>query len=467
MISQIYHFIKNNKIYIILFAFYISIICFSGYFTNFYNLKNNQFKSLFHLIPFFIFGFAAALSVIFNNSSCFFLSAINCWMYYFFLNEPVKRFNILFASDYIFLIAILLPLNYLYFSINSERGIFNVHGLKKTIFLGLQFIFPIFLLSKADNPIHRFRMSDYAVLKNLVLFRSFSYPLLYLIVLLACLFFIKLLISSKNKFKFKFYISSLIIIFYLFQNGLKFKYENIFPVIVSFTFLMDSMILIFLSISSGYEKAYKDELTQIFGRRALNEEFAKLSGKYCIVMIDIDHFKKFNDTYGHKAGDTVLYSVAQILENHCSGKVFRYGGEEFTIIYKNGNIKKNYKEIDYIRKAISKTKINIGKNKSGKKETKAAVTISAGISIKNENISTPQDALGKADEYLYKAKENGRNRVETDFEILEKTQKKDSGESGASKKLGGESLASKKLGGESLASKKLGGESLASKKNKC
>ncbi len=165
-------------------------------------------------------------------------------------------------------------------------------------------------------------------------------------------------------------------------------------------------------------------------------------------MIDIDHFKKFNDTYGHKAGDTVLYSVAQVLETHCSGKVFRYGGEEFTIIYKNGNIRKNFKEIDYIRKTISKTKINIGKNKTGKKENKAAVTISAGISIKDEKISTPQDALGKADEYLYKAKENGRNRVETDFDVLEKNQKKNSDESCASGKSGGNSIASKKSGNE-------------------
>ncbi|HPG31750.1 MAG TPA: hypothetical protein PLQ81_13260, partial [bacterium] len=243
MTSRIYHFLKNNKIYIVLFAFYFSIICCNGYFSEFYNLKNNQYKSLFQLIPFFIFGFAAALSVIFNNSSCFFLSAINCWTYYFFLYEPVKRFNILFASDYKFLIAALLPFNYLYFSINSERGIFNVHGLKKIIFAGLQFGFPIFLISKADNPIHRFRMSDYSVLKNLLLFRSLSYPVLYLIILLASLFFMKLLISSKNKFKFKFYISSLLIVFYLFQNGLKFKYGNIYPVIVSFTFLINSIIL--------------------------------------------------------------------------------------------------------------------------------------------------------------------------------------------------------------------------------
>ena len=207
---------------------------------------------------------------------------------------------------------------------------------------------------------------------------------------------------------------------------------------------MNSLILFFLSISSGYEKAYKDELTQIFGRRALNEEFAKLSGKYCIAMIDIDHFKKFNDTYGHKAGDSVLYSIAQLIETHCSGKTFRYGGEEFTIIYKNGNLKKNYKELEYIRKNISKTKINIGKNKSGKKENKVAVTISAGLSLKNENVSTPQDALTKADEYLYKAKENGRNRVETDFDVLEKNSKKTESESFASKKNGGESFASKK-----------------------
>ena len=76
-------------------------------------------------------------------------------------------------------------------------------------------------------------------------------------------------------------------------------------------------------------------------------------------MLDIDHFKKFNDIYGHKAGDIVLLSIVQILEKRLSGKVFRYGGEEFIIIYFYKNIKKIYEELDNTRKYISKTKWNI------------------------------------------------------------------------------------------------------------
>jgi len=87
-------------------------------------------------------------------------------------------------------------------------------------------------------------------------------------------------------------------------------------------------------IKDSYSKAYLDDLTGLPGRRALNENLARLEGNYSIAMVDIDFFKQFNDTYGHNVGDEVLKFISVIIKNVSGGgKAFRYAGEEFTILF--------------------------------------------------------------------------------------------------------------------------------------
>jgi GGDEF domain-containing protein len=87
-------------------------------------------------------------------------------------------------------------------------------------------------------------------------------------------------------------------------------------------------------VIDAYFLAYRDELTALPSRRALNQLSLSLSRKYTLAMLDIDHFKKFNDTYGHDIGDQVLKLVASKLAKvKNGGKVFRYGGEEFTVVF--------------------------------------------------------------------------------------------------------------------------------------
>ena len=88
------------------------------------------------------------------------------------------------------------------------------------------------------------------------------------------------------------------------------------------------LILLFAVLEHSYEVAYRDELTGLPGRRALNELLPQLGGRYAIAMGDVDHFKNFNDTYGHDAGDQVLRMVAGKLSRVAGGgRAFRYGGE--------------------------------------------------------------------------------------------------------------------------------------------
>lgn len=171
----------------------------------------------------------------------------------------------------------------------------------------------------------------------------------------------------------------------------------------------------------SYFLAYRDELTGLPSRRALNQRALSLGRKYTVAMLDIDHFKKFNDTYGHDIGDQVLKLVASKLAKvKGSGKVYRYGGEEFTIIFAGKSIAQAKPALEAVRQAVEDYKIVIRqqqrsnkKARSGKKsyQTKTvSVTISIGLASKEAKLNFEQ-SLKLADQALYRAKKSGRNKV--------------------------------------------------------
>ena len=99
--------------------------------------------------------------------------------------------------------------------------------------------------------------------------------------------------------------------------------------------------------------AYHDELTGIRGRRAFNESLLALDQQYAIAIVDIDHFKKFNDTYGHDIGDQVLCMVAaRIAKVAGNGQAFRCGGEEFAVIFRGTSAKDAFEHLESLRKTI-------------------------------------------------------------------------------------------------------------------
>lgn len=178
-----------------------------------------------------------------------------------------------------------------------------------------------------------------------------------------------------------------------------------------------------------YNMAYRDELTSLPQRRALNESLSALNGQYCMSMLDVDHFKKFNDTHGHDIGDQVLQMVAsQIRKVQGGGKAYRYGGEEFTVVFAGKQVDDASYFLEQVRKNIEGYEMVIREQerieeddeaqkdrqrgsfrKAGKK---VSVTISIGVAEKNKGES-PDDVLKRADEALYRAKKSGRNRLAT------------------------------------------------------
>jgi len=185
------------------------------------------------------------------------------------------------------------------------------------------------------------------------------------------------------------------------------------------------LVLVLTTIEASFSMAYLDELTGLPGRRSLNENLLNLGKQYTIVMIDVDHFKRFNDTHGHKVGDQVLRLIAARLGKMPGGaKTFRYGGEEFTAIFAGKDADEAREHIEAFRQAVEsnpfviRAKDRRGGNskKRGKSNTvgrnRVKVTVSIGLAAPKKDLTDPEEILKAADKALYKAKKNGRNRVE-------------------------------------------------------
>ncbi len=182
-------------------------------------------------------------------------------------------------------------------------------------------------------------------------------------------------------------------------------------------------ILVIGVIETSHFMAYRDELTGLPGRRALNESLAKLGSRYAVAMLDIDHFKKFNDAHGHDVGDQVLRMVASKLAAVSGGgKVFRYGGEEFSVIFARKSLDDALPHLEKLRETVASARfIPRGKNRPKRKpkkpvaqKTKAralSVTISIGVAEKAGGKTAAAEVIKAADQALYRAKKAGRNRV--------------------------------------------------------
>ena len=163
------------------------------------------------------------------------------------------------------------------------------------------------------------------------------------------------------------------------------------------------------------EESLTDSLTGISNRKAFDAALTqtinaavKEKTSFSMLLLDIDRFKKFNDTFGHLVGDKVLRFVATVLKRSVKGKdmAARFGGEEFAIILPETSLDDAYTVSEQVRKAISARKLK--ENSNGKDY--GIVTISIGVAEFRFD-EDPHDLIGRADKALYQAKESGRDRV--------------------------------------------------------
>ena len=178
-------------------------------------------------------------------------------------------------------------------------------------------------------------------------------------------------------------------------------------------------------LQNTFRMAFRDELTGLPSRRALNERLAGLGRDYTIAMVDVDHFKSFNDTYGHDVGDQVLKLVAaHIADVDGGGLAYRYGGEEFTVLFPGKGADSAIPYLEALRRDIEKYKMAVRASDRPRKARGAkrqrggwrgknavSVTVSIGLAERNDRLITPKLVIEAADRALYRAKQKGRNLV--------------------------------------------------------
>jgi len=312
-------------------------------------------------------------------------------------------------------IAFLLPLNLAALSFAQERGIANLRGLVRLgiIFLQVVLVYVICFFPQlgvagyldyqpgSGSALSRLPLALPAILAFGVAF------------FLLAMRFIQRETVIENGFFW-----ALLSVFFALAVGEIGDVSTIY-------FATAGLVLVISVIETSHSMAFRDELTGIPGRRALDEALLKLTGNYSVAMLDIDFFKKFNDRYGHDVGDQVLRLVAsRFTQVSGGGKPYRYGGEEFTVVFPGKSVSETTPHLERLRKELAKTRFIVrggdrrrkkpeNPKKGGGPRKRVKVTISIGVAERNERYGSPAQVIQAADKALYRAKKKGRNRTST------------------------------------------------------
>ncbi len=307
------------------------------------------------------------------------------------------------------LFSSLVTVNIVLFFLFQDRGLFSVYGLVRFLFVAIQAVGVILL----------FQSGDQGVIGKWVLRLVHPVPVMghvsfiFVSIGLAILF-VKFLKVRSPLSAGGFW--SLTASFYMIT-----KTHSRFT--LTFWSLLTVGILVMAIVEQSFQLAYRDELTGLPGRRALNEALNAVSGTLTVLMVDIDYFKRFNDRYGHDVGDQVLKLVASRLANVRGGRAYRYGGEEFVVLFPGKKEETVLPKAEKLREAVRQAEFVLRrswKRKKGnpKRRKKAdrsgkrlSVTVSIGIAETKKGSFSPGNIIKAADKALYRAKRGGRNRV--------------------------------------------------------
>ena len=373
------------------------------------------FQELVHYVPYAIIIFAGLLSLRFGRSRVVYILTV-IGLAYFGFSYYLKEGQDGFSAKVIFhTVSILLPLNLLIFIALRERKLLSSHGVLRFGFILLQVAVTVWVIQLKRKDLLKFVTQE--IFPNYYFPETHVSQLSFIIMVLS---FVLIGVSTffKNTPIKSSFLGVLIAVFFACNFAGR---ENNFPVYISVAGIIFTISL----IQDSHNMAYLDELTGLLSRRALNENMTMLGRRYTIAMLDVDYFKKFNDTFGHDMGDQVLKMVgSKIRKIRGGGKAYRYGGEEFTVVFLRKEMKQAAPHLEELRQAIGKHKIVIrGKDrpkesKRGKKERgkrnigrKVSVSISIGVAERCNGLRTPEDVIKAADRALYKAKRTGRNKT--------------------------------------------------------
>lgn len=363
--------------------------------------------------PYVIFGAGLLLSAVFNRSRLFFALLIVAlsdralvWLAPRLAQAGVHR--AIFDA-----IALLLPLNLLALSFIRDRGIVSSRGRRRIAFIAAQLA-----VVAVVTFIPAVQARAASVIRQPILpphyseWSHLSQPAL-LVFLLAGLTMLIFLAHRRQPVE-RGIFWALVTAFIALNAGGASHLSSAY-------FATGGLILGIAVLETSYAMAYHDELTQLPSRRALNEALLKMGDTYTVAMVDVDHFKQFNDTYGHETGDQVLQMIATRMSDvQGGGKAFRYGGEEFAVIFPNKSLDDAYPSLENLRKSVENSNFTVrthnrrrvkGKKRKKSRPEKKRVTVTVSIgaaAVAGQQVKT-DDAVRAADKALYRAKANGRN----------------------------------------------------------
>ncbi len=318
-----------------------------------------------------------------------------------------------------------VPFHKLVKSIQGDKSIEHYNFKNKIVFIGTT---AVSLFDTKSVPIDKIYpgVEIHATYMNNLLDNSFikkSSPTTNAMVIMLLVFLVSFIVFTSTSAVFAttstvllaaaYYLSS-----YYIMSIFNLWIEVVVPLFVILVTFAISYLAKYLLKSRDFEYQYKlattDGLTELYNHRYFQDMMKKqvdtsrrYEQEFSLIIVDIDFFKKFNDTYGHQIGDAVLRTVAQILKKNtrATDYVCRYGGEEMSIILPQTSKEEAMVNAQRICEAVAKTPLKINNS------TEVNITISLGVSSYPQNGDTPQKLIEFADKGLYYAKEHGRNQV--------------------------------------------------------
>jgi diguanylate cyclase (GGDEF)-like protein len=381
--------------------------------------------------PYTVLLLGAAISLWFNRGRAFIvlLSLLIAFVGYRLAQDPE---SINFASRAVFAaVAVFVPLNILLALLIQERGISYFRNYRWLLLLVTQILLTAWVAGAGKSALSG--TAWHAILEQWLI-RPAPVPFLGR-VLMAAAFAVAVVKAWQQHSPFDIGVAGALVAFFVACQWP--TTPGVFAAFISAA----GAILLLAVLQESHRMAFRDELTGLPGRRALEERLVALGPAYTIAMVDVDHFKKFNDTHGHDIGDQVLKLVgARLSELDGGGKAFRYGGEEFAVLFFDQTMKEALPHLETLRQNIESYRMAIRtddrridsrpgndrrsttgtpKNPRPGSDVRAfrkpdqvlSVTVSIGVAERNEYLNSPAKVIRAADEALYRAKEQGRNRV--------------------------------------------------------
>lgn len=383
-------------------------------------------------LPYVVLSAGAAIALWFNRGRAFF-PLVSLLLAYAGLHLALDAGSFALRASFIFA-AIFVPLNMLVSAAVRERGVFHFRSYRWVLIFGAQVLLVAWIAGAGATPLSGTFWHD--VLGNWML-RPSPTPFLGRVLLAAALV-VAMLRAWDERAALDIGLGGALVAFFIACTWPAF--DGTFPVFISAA----GAILLVAVLQESHRMAFRDELTGLPGRRALEEHLLALGPRYAVAMVDVDHFKKFNDTHGHDVGDQVLKLVAARLARISGGgTAYRYGGEEFCVLFPERTLEDALAHLERLREDIAAYRMTV-RTEQRRKEPRGgpdrrapeirktdrslaaafqsartmspppgplSVTVSVGVAQPGPSLPTPAKVIKAADQALYRAKESGRNRV--------------------------------------------------------